>query len=46
MAMCRAWLAVSRDPVIGTDQKSVEFFAAVVDAYRLGFGLLAGLQAR
>ena len=46
MALCRAWLAVSRDPVIGTDQTSAEFFAAVVDAYRLGFGLPAGLQAR
>jgi len=46
MALCRAWLAVSRDPIIGTDQTSGEFYAAVVEAYRRGFDLPAGWLPR
>ncbi|OSX74108.1 hypothetical protein BU14_0307s0010 [Porphyra umbilicalis] len=46
MALCRAWLAVSRDPIVGTDQTSAEFFAAVVEAYRRGFTLPAAWLPR
>jgi len=46
MALCRAWLAVSCDPIIGTDQTSSEFFAAVVEAYHRGFTLPAGWLPR
>jgi len=46
MALCRAWLAVSWDPIIGTDQTSSEFFAAVVEAYRRSYILPAGWLPR
>jgi len=37
MALCRAWLVASRDPIIGTEKTSAEFYATVVEAYRRGF---------
>jgi len=41
MALCRAWLVDSRDPIIGTEKTSAEFYATVVEAYRRGFKIPA-----
>ncbi|OSX78180.1 hypothetical protein BU14_0118s0031 [Porphyra umbilicalis] len=46
MALCRGWLAVSWDPIIGPDQTSGEFYAAVVEVYLRGFDLPAGWLPR
>lgn len=34
--LCAAWLAVSGDPVVGTDQRGVTFFTAVREAWIVG----------
>ena len=44
--MCKGWLAVTRDPIPGTDQTSSAFYAAVVEAYRRIFRLPAGWPPR
>jgi len=46
VAVSRAWLAVTRDPIVGTDQTSAAFYTAVVVAYRRLFRLPTGWSPR
>ena len=46
VSVSRAWLAVTRDPILGTDQTSEAFYAAVVVAYRRLFRLPTGWSPR
>ena len=46
VAVSRAWLSVTRDPVVETDQTSTAFHAAVVVAYRRLFRLPTGWSPR
>ena len=46
VSVSRAWLAVTRDPILGTDQTSAAFYAAVVVAYRRLFRLPTGWSPR
>jgi len=46
VSVSRAWLAVTRDPILGTDQTSAAFYAAVVVASRRLFRLPTGWSPR
>jgi len=46
IAVCKGWMAVTRDPIPGTDQTSSAFYDAVVKAYRRLFCLPTGSPPR
>ena len=46
IAVCKGWMAVTRDPILGTDQTSAAFYNAVVKAYRRLFRLPTGWSPR